>query len=88
MEWTNSYGTDFCAYPSGVIVGVPTAAAAMVVASPPVALGVGALTGGVMMLNGWTNYGGMDIGECIDSYKRNVIEGSEPVQPDTVEVDR
>lgn len=72
MEWTNSYGTDFCAYPSGFIVGVPTAMAASLVAGPAAAIGVGALAGGTMILNGWTNYGGMDVGECIESYNKNV----------------
>ena len=79
MEWTNSYGTDFCAYPSGFIVGVPTALAASIVASAPVAIGVGALTGGTMILNGYNNYGGADIQKCIEDYNRTVRGiGEEP----------
>ena len=85
MEWSNSYGTDFWAYPSGFIVGIPTAAAASLVAGPAAAIGVGIAAGGTMILNGWTNYGGTDVGECIESYKRVVIEGNESAQPDTSE---
>ena len=88
MEWSNSYGTDFCAYPSGFIVGIPTAAAASLVAGPAAAIGLGVAAGGTMILNGWTNYGGTDVGECIESYKRVVIEGNESAQPDTSEADR
>lgn len=74
MEWSNSYGPDFCAWPSGFIVGIPTAAAASVVAGPAAAIGLGVAAGGTMVLNGWTNYGGTDIEKCVDSYKRNILE--------------
>lgn len=74
LEWSNSYGTDYCAYPSGIIVGVPTAAAALTVASAPAAIGVGVLAGGTMVLNGWSNWGGLDVSDCIDSYKKNVLQ--------------
>ena len=77
MEWSNAYGTDFCVYPSGVMVGVPTAVASLAVASPPVALGVGAAAGGVMMLNGWGNYGGTDIENCKRSFRKIVLKENE-----------
>lgn len=73
LEWSNSYGNDYCAYPSGVIVGVPTTVAALTVASPPVAIGVGFLAGGTMILNSWSNWGGLDVSDCIESYKKNVV---------------
>ena len=79
MEWTNSYGTDFCVYPSGIIVGIPTALAASVVAPPAAAIGVGVLAGGTMILNGYNNYGGADIQKCIEDYNRTVRGiGEEP----------
>ena len=74
MDWSNAYGTDYCVYPSGVIVAVPTALAASAVAAPPVAIGVGVLTGGTMMLNGWGNYGGTDIENCKRSFKKIVLK--------------
>jgi hypothetical protein len=74
LEWSNKYGTDFCAYPSGVFVGVPTGVAAGVVAGPVLGTAVGVLAGGTMLLNSWTNYGGLDVEDCIESYKKNVLE--------------
>lgn len=74
MDWSNAYGTDYCVYPSGILVGVPTALAASAVAAPPVAIGVGVLTGGTMMLNGWGNYGGTDIENCRRSFKKIVLK--------------
>ncbi|MEK9699643.1 MAG: hypothetical protein VW270_27950 [Candidatus Poseidoniales archaeon] len=74
LEWSNKYGTDYCAYPSGVFVGVPTGIAAGIVAGPVLGTAMGVLAGGSMLLNSWTSYGGLDVDECIESYKRNVLE--------------
>ena len=74
MSWSNAYGTDFCAYPSGIMVGVPTAAAASFVAAPPVAIGLGVVAGGTMMLNGYTNYGGMNLKDCKRSFDKIVLK--------------
>ena len=75
LEWTNQYGTDFCAYPSGIIVGTSTTTAALLVnANPYAALELGVTAGGTMLLNSWSNYGGLDVEDCIDSYKRNVLD--------------
>jgi hypothetical protein len=80
LEWSNKYGTDFCAYPSGVFVGVPTGIAAGVVAGPVLGAAMGVLAGGTMLLNSWTNYGGLDVKECVESYKKNVLNDPVPVQ--------
>lgn len=77
LEWSNKYGTDFCAYPSGVLVGVPSGVAAGFIAGPVWGAGVGILTGGTMILNAWGNYGGLDVDECIESYKKNVLKETE-----------
>jgi hypothetical protein len=76
LEWSNSYGTDFCAYPSGIIVGAGSGTAAGLIAGPVWGLGVGAFMGGTMLLNAWGNYGGLNVEDCIDSYKRNVLNES------------
>lgn len=74
MDWSNAYGTDFCAYPSGIIVGVPTAAAASMVAGPAAAIGLGLAAGGTMILNGYNNYGGLDIKDCKRSFDKIVLK--------------
>lgn len=77
MEWSNAYGNDFCAYPSGFFVGVPTAVAASTVASPPLAVGLGVVAGGTMVLNGWGNYGGLDVKDCKRSFDKIVLNKEE-----------
>lgn len=86
MEWSNAYGTDFCAYPSGIMVGVPTAAAASLVAGPAAAIGLGVAAGGTMILNGYTSYGGLDVKDCKRSFDKIVLKKEnedENVLPDT-----
>ena len=41
---------------------------------------MGVLAGGTMLLNSWTNYGGLDVEECVESYKKNVLNDPVPVQ--------
>lgn len=77
LEWSNKYGTDFCAYPSGVFAGVPSGVAAGFVAGPAAGVGMGVLVGGTMILNAWGNYGGLDVSDCIESYKKNVLKENE-----------
>ena len=41
---------------------------------------MGVLAGGTMLLNSWTNYGGLDVKECVESYKKNVLNDPVLVQ--------